>query len=210
MKEIVDLPKPLGECLIKFNKKDQRIIWEIYCELLPLIGINEFKEEQDLFIEVIDSWDNFSKFAIQKIKELGPRNLGPTIQKKGEIQIFLGSIILELINQHIRPFLGKWKRKFHQFWNSSLLQNPELDAIKRQLGYAEYNQLFKDILTLQKTLKEYSEVLYIISQVKSREKYLYAGVIIAIVGVVVFFILFYTIILPSSLGGLDLAEATGT
>ena len=206
MKEIVDLPKPFGECLIKFNKKDQIIIWEIYCELLPLIGVNEFKDEEDLFIDVIASWDNISKFAIQKIKDLGPQNFGPSIQKKGEIQIFLGSLILELINQHMRPFLKKWKEKFHHFWNRSLIQNPEIESIKRQLAFPEYSHLFKDILELQRTLKEYSEVFYIISQVKSKEKYIYAAVIIGIVATVIFIILFYTVILPTSIAGLDALE----
>ncbi len=206
LKEIVALPKPFGECLIKFNKKDQRIIWELYCELLPLIGVNEIKEEEDLLIDVIDSWDNFSRFAIQKIKDLGPRNFGPSIQKKGEIQIFLSSIILELINQHIQPFLKKWKDKFHHYWNISVTQNPEINSIKRQLAFPEYNPLFKDILELQRIIKEYSEIFYIICQITSKEKYIYAAVIIAIAATVIFLILFYTVILPSPLGGSDISD----
>ncbi|MFX0132610.1 MAG: hypothetical protein ACFFDN_03070 [Candidatus Hodarchaeota archaeon] len=208
MKETVDLPEPLGQCLIKFNRKDQKIIWEIYCELLPLIGINEINEEEDLFIDVISSWDNFYNFAVQKIKELGPKNLGPSIQKKGDIQIFLGSMILELINQHMRPFIRKWKEKFYHFWNRSLIQNPEIDSIKRQIAFPEYTQLFKEILNLQRTLKANSEVLYVISQVKSRQNYIYAAVIISVAALIIFFILFYTTILPASVG--DILEGAST
>ncbi len=146
-----------AEFEIQTNRKVKKIAWELYCELSTRVGVIDFKEIEDLFINCFDSWYAFFKFARKKVILIGP----PKKNKKGDKKYNIISIVLSLLNDQLRPFLRKWHNRFTHFWKNNIDQADDLIALQKL--YPDYNSLIEDLKQMSIKLKQTSEMLNKIS-----------------------------------------------
>ncbi len=144
------------------TKYEQKIAWELYCELGTRIGVVKFVETEDLVIICYDSWYAFFQFARAKLKNLDPR--------KKKFAKNLVTIILSLMNEQMRPFLRKWHGSFRHFWEQEA--DPTQKPIERQQAFPQYQALLTDIKDLQAKLKQTASALFKIATAEELESYI--------------------------------------
>lgn len=133
---------------IELEKTDIKLAWNIFCELQTRVGIIDFNEEEDIISICFESWYSLFKVVREQLKELKvPIKKSKSMESKN-----LDQILLSLLNDHMRPFLRKWHFNFKSYWekNYGKGKNP----IEIQKSFPKYSDLIKDILIMEKKLKE--------------------------------------------------------
>lgn len=129
---------------INSNTKNVEIVYKMYVQLKTRkIGI-KFDDENDVLIEVYDSW--YSAFC--SIREL-MMGIKPTYNNKDIINV--GDKIL---NKFTRPHLTKWQAKFRKWYEYELdkEENYELSPQEIQKKYVYYDDLVKDLKKSQEQI----------------------------------------------------------
>ena len=151
-----------AEFEINVTKREQKIAWQLYCELGTRVGVVEFVETEDLIIECLNSWYEFFQFAREKLKSLEP--------KKKKFAKNLISIVLNLLNDQMRPFLRKWHGQFRHFWEQEA--DSKVNPIERQQTFPQYPDLLKEMKETQEKLKQTASALFKIATSEELESYL--------------------------------------
>ncbi|WP_406537366.1 hypothetical protein [Methanobrevibacter sp.] len=159
--EISELKLGIGENTItlKPNQSDREIAYKLWVELstrklgLPM-DLNE-----DVIVELYNSWYAFFGVARELLKEFPISKLNNGNEKD------LVEITTELLNDVLRVHLTKWQAKFRK-WYKEELENPEnikLTPQEIQRKYDKYNELTEDMLKINDNLKYYQDILYSIA-----------------------------------------------
>lgn len=129
----------IGNSTIKltYNRKDQEVAYKLWVELSTRkIGI-PFDEENDVIVEVYNSWYEFFKIARETIKEIPAER----IPYSSEL-INLTELVL---NEGLRPHLTKWQAKFRFWYNKELEISNGVSPQEIQKNYPEIKQLVDDL-----------------------------------------------------------------
>lgn len=121
---------------VEINKNNIYAAYKIYVELVTRkIGI-PFQDD-DVINEVYDSWYN----AFGEIREL----LKEIPLNRSNIQ--LKEIVIEILNEGMRPHLTKWQAKFRAWYNNAVTEesNRKLSPQDIQKKYKNYDELVKDL-----------------------------------------------------------------
>lgn len=148
------------------NQDDRKIAYKLWIELstrkigLP-IDLNE-----DVIVELYDSWYNFFSIARELLKEF------PISKLDNDDNTDLIEITTELLNNVLRTHLTTWQAKFRKWYNEEL-ENP--DNIGKtpqeiQKEYKFYKELSADIIKINNSLKYYQGILYSIAHDKNNIK----------------------------------------
>lgn len=141
---------------IKPNDVDRQIAYKIWVELstrkigLP-INLND-----DVVVEIYNSWYNFFSVTRDLIKDV------PVSRFKRKDTEGIIRLSIDVLNEGIRPHLTKWQARFRR-WYESALDNPDYtDSTPQdiQREYSDFSHLEKDILEVNKKLIEYRKKMY--------------------------------------------------
>ncbi len=135
----VDLGIGTNSIKLKYNNIDQEIAYKIWVELnTRKIGL-KFDEENDVIIEVYNSW--YVSFG--EIRDLIKELPGGQIEKNSN----LVRLVLEVLNEGMRPYLTKWQARFRKWYNEATgnEEYKNLSPQELQKKYPQYNEMVSDI-----------------------------------------------------------------
>lgn len=153
--EIVEINEiPLGSFKLKINKKNREIAYKIWVELnTRKIGI-PYDEENDVIVEIYNSWYAFFIATRELIKDIPPN------WKSKELIV----LSTKILNDCIRPHLTKWQAKFRKWYEET--EDKGKCPQEKQKQFRDYEELVDDIKKVNKVIVEYSDALYKIAFAK--------------------------------------------
>lgn len=136
---------------IKFSREDREIAYKLWVEMSTRKIILPFDEENDVIVEVYDSWYSFFGIARGLLKDIPVEKLNSSKQ--------LISVTDRVLNKCLRPHLTKWQARFRKWYNLQLDSNSDLTPQEIQYTYPHYNELVKELKAINKNIDYYGEVL---------------------------------------------------
>ncbi len=136
---------------IKFSREDREIAYKLWVEMSTRKIILPFDEENDVIVEVYDSWYSFFGIARGLLKDIPVEKLNSSLQ--------LISVTDRVLNKCLRPHLTKWQARFRKWYNLQLDSNSDLTPQEIQYTYPHYNELVNELKAINKNIDYYGEVL---------------------------------------------------
>lgn len=151
----------IGSTTISFkpNYNDRKIAYTLWVEISTRkLGL-PIDLDEDVIVELYNSWYAFFGTARESIKEFPITKLNNNNQKD------IIEITTELLNDVLRPHLTKWQAKFRKWYSEELKKcsNENLTPQEIQSKYQYYDELTEDMLNINKNLEYYQNVLYSIA-----------------------------------------------
>lgn len=142
--------------ILRPNETDRQIAYKIWVELstrkigLP-IDLND-----DVIVEIYDSWYDFFAVTRELIKDVPVSKF----RRKDTEKIIKLSI--EVLNQGIRPHLTKWQARFRRWYETALTRDENNDSSPQdiQRKFPEFEVLRNDIEEVNYRLLRYREKMY--------------------------------------------------
>lgn len=138
------------------NNQDRQIAYKIWVELSTRkIGL-EIDLADDVIAEIYDSWYHFFSVTRELIKDVPVTKF----RRRGTEEIIRLSI--DVLNLGIRPHLTRWQARFRRWYERQLMEdvNAELHPQDIQREFPDFEELKKDMLTVNARLKHYRESMY--------------------------------------------------
>lgn len=154
----------IGKSSISFkpNHDDRKIAYKLWVELSTRkLGL-PIDLEEDVIVEVYNSWYAFFGVARELLKEFPISKLDNNNDKD------LIEITLELLNDVLRDHLTTWQAKYRK-WYSEELKKPNnlgLSPQEIQKNFGNFNELSRSLLEINENLDYYRSVLYAIAHDK--------------------------------------------
>jgi hypothetical protein len=145
---------------IKPNYEDMQIAYKLWVELSTRkIGL-PIDFENDVVVEIYNSWYEFFKLTRELIKEIPVSKV-----RKKESTRDIVRIAIEVLNEGLRPHLTKWQAKFRKWYEfeSSKEEYRELPPQQIQRKFPGYELLTKEMQEVNKRLIEYRKILKLLS-----------------------------------------------
>lgn len=144
--------------------KEQDIAWKLYVQLTTRKAAIPIDEENDIIIEVYDSWYQLFTSTRDYLIELPAHDLEDN-ENAQEIVKFS----TDVLNQGLRPHLTKWQGKFRKWYDDALNDpsNKELSPQEIQKKYIHYDDIMEDMKSVNKELSSYAKELKRFSHEKS-------------------------------------------
>lgn len=136
---------------IKFSREDREIAYKLWVEMSTRKIILPFDEENDVIVEVYDSWYSFFGIARGLLKDIPVEKLNSSKQ--------LISVTDRVLNKCLRPHLTKWQARFRKWYNLQLDSNSDLTPQEIQYTYPHYDELIKELKAINKNIDYYGEIL---------------------------------------------------
>lgn len=138
---------------ISLTEEDKQIAYNIWVELCTRkIGL-EIDFEDDVIVEIYNSWYSFFLTARNLIGSIPVEK----IEREGTFFILENS--LKILNKELRSHLTHWQaryRKWYAFKSKNDTQEPQV--IQRE--YPKYDLLVSDMKRVNKNLIEYRKIMY--------------------------------------------------
>lgn len=161
--EINEVNLGIGSNTISFkpNYTDREIAYKLWIELKTRKLVLPLDFNEDVIVEVYDSWYKFFSVTRDLIKEF-------PISKLNENEKDLVEITIDILNNVLRVHLTKWQAKFRKWYNLELKkeENNHLTPQQIQSNYEYYNEITEDMKKIYENLNYYKDVLYSISHDK--------------------------------------------
>ena len=103
---------------LKYDKKDKEIAYKLWVELSTRKIAIPFDLENDVIVEVYDSWYNFFGIARELLKEMPGNHINNSRK--------LISLTEKVLNNGLRPHLTKWQAKYRKWYNQKINQDSDL------------------------------------------------------------------------------------
>ena len=132
---------------------EKQIAYEIWVEISTRkIGL-PIDLENDVIIEIYNSWYDFFSISRELIRKIPARKLND----KGTGFIIDASI--RILNQQLRVHLTKWQARYRR-WYKSASQDVSLDPQDIQQKYPQYDLLVSSMLSTNMALIQYRKEMY--------------------------------------------------
>lgn len=139
---------------IKPNHDTTRIAHQVWTELKTRKAAVPFDEQDDVILEIYDSW--YSLFGIIRtlIKTIPAEHI-----KNNKDTKKLVNLLVDVLNLGLRPHLTKWQAKFRT-WMKQQCENNTLSPQEKQRSFPYYDELVKDLIKVNIELNKFSNALY--------------------------------------------------
>ena len=140
----------------KANAQDQQVGYMFWVELSTRkIGL-PIDEDNDVIVEVYNSWYEFFKVSRELIKGIPATKL-----QENESTQQLVRLTIHILNSDLRQHLTMWQAKYRRWWElkSADPQNSSLSPQVIQKQYPEYQALMTDMKTVNANLIAYKDRL---------------------------------------------------
>jgi len=130
----------IGNISIELDKEVIKVAHKTWVEIMTRkIGIL-FEEDYDVIVEVYNSWYQMFGIVRDLLKNIEPNKKDKNLEK-------LENILIEILNNGLRPHLTKWQAKFRRWYNYEIekKENSNISPQDIQKNFPEYNELVKDL-----------------------------------------------------------------
>ncbi|KUO51111.1 MAG: hypothetical protein APF76_16590 [Desulfitibacter sp. BRH_c19] len=155
--EVVELEITLGgmgRMLIKPSYDEMRIAHKAWVELSTRKAGLLFDEEDDVIVEVYDSWYQLFREMRVLVKEI-PIERIRTQKSTGQ----LVKVLIGALNKGLRPHLTRWQAKFRRWYEWRIEQENKNDGMltpqELQREYPHYEQLKEELKIINVELIQY-------------------------------------------------------
>ena len=141
---------------IKPNVADRQIAYKIWVELSTRkIGL-PIDFDDDVIVEVYNSWYSFFAVTRELMKEIPVSKL----RSKSTREII--RISVALLNAELRPHLTRWQARFRRWYDqeSKKEENQGVSPQDIQKTFSGYRKLTEDMLRVNNALRTYRERMY--------------------------------------------------
>lgn len=142
-----------NKCVLRYNYKDKEIAYKLWVELnTRKVGL-DFEKDNDVIVEVYDSWYKFFEITRNLFKELPVTKLQQS-QK-------LIEITETILNKYMRPHLTKYQAKFRRWYANACeeKENSLLSPQEIQSKYPDFEELTEDLQKTINLIKVYKNTL---------------------------------------------------
>lgn len=158
---ILTINAPFGLGNYQFEKarlteKELDISWKLYVQLNTRKAAIPIDEENDIIIEIYDSWYELFKSTREYLIEL------PATEIQGnENAQEIVRLSLDVLNKGMRPHLTKWQGKYRSWYDTEVQkeENQSLTPQELQRKYEHYDKMVSEIKIINKELNRYAEEL---------------------------------------------------
>lgn len=146
----------IGDTTVSFrpNRTDRQIAYAIWVELnTRKVGL-PIDPEHDVISEVYNSWYEFFGVTRELIKEVPAHKL----KSKGTRAIVWASV--QVLNEGLRPHLTRWQARYRRWYEGKLKDEDIRDPQSIQEEFPKYDDLVKDLMSINAKLIEYRKAMY--------------------------------------------------
>lgn len=158
----------MGATNICQNKEAAQLAHRAWIELATRKAAIPYDEEDDVLVEVYDSWYQLFK-ALREIVQDVPtrRRWQENVDETKVINSIVGAL-----NAGMRPHLTKWQAKFRRWYNQAIAQedNKGRSPQEIQRDYPQYSLLIEELKTASEGLAVYSDELRKIAHPRIRKR----------------------------------------
>jgi len=138
---------------LRYTSIEQEVAWKIYIELITRVSGNKLENNTGILRESLNSL-YFAFGALREVLKDSGAELAKGPFEKDELT--LTSLLLIIMNQHLRSFLSKWHPLLQEHENRN---DKGISQFKHEQNW-EHNEKFRSELShLQNGLEEYIAVL---------------------------------------------------
>lgn len=156
--EVVELEITLGgmgNMKIRPGYEEMRIAHKAWVELSTRKAGLLFDEQDDVIVEVYDSWYELFKQMRELIKDIPIERIKTNPDTGKLVKVLIGAL-----NKGLRPHLTKWQAKFRKWYEWKLEQEKGNSTSNRtpqevQRDYPEYEQLKNELKQINVELIQY-------------------------------------------------------
>ncbi len=151
--DVSEVELGVGDSKVKlsYNRKDQEIAYKIWVELTTRkIGM-KFDDQNDVILEVYDSWYQFFATTRELIKEIPA--------SKFEYSSELIQLSCKVLNEGLRPHLTHWQARFRKWYDNALKDSENRNPQDIQREYPQYEELVKDLKETNEHMIKYAELM---------------------------------------------------
>ena len=153
--EIDEAELGIGNQKIKLKRDhtDLQIAYKLWIELSTRkIGL-EIDLENDVIVEIYDSWYVFFAVARELTKEI------PVTKLKRDHTRAIVELAIKVLNAGVRPHLTRWQARFRRWYDHEAKNKPELSLQEIQQNYPHYDELVADMMKVNRQLISYKDKL---------------------------------------------------
>jgi hypothetical protein len=144
----------IGEAEFAPNEKDIQIAHEIWVELVTRKAAQPIDEENDVLVEIYDSWYELFKRVRTLIAEIPPDLLRHESSTQKVVDI-----ATKTLNTGLRPHLTMWQARFRNWYAANDGKLKEISPQELQKQYPEYKKLVADMRAINQNLISYAQEL---------------------------------------------------
>lgn len=141
----------IGRAEFTPNAQDIQIAHRIWTELITRKAALPFDPNEDVILEVYNSWYKLFSIIRVLISDI-PADLLRSHESTREI-VRISTVTL---NDGLRPHLTKWQAKYRKWCEYNDDKYKDLTPQEMQRKYPQYNDLVGDIVSLNKQLVQYA------------------------------------------------------
>lgn len=119
------------------NKEVKKVAHKAWTELITRKLALPFDQENDVIVEVYDSWYSIYNQFRTIIKELAGNN-DAEVNK-------LVNLLIEVLNTDLRNHLTKYQARFRRWYENKLAKNSDEEPQEIQKKYPKYKEIVEDI-----------------------------------------------------------------
>lgn len=152
---------PFGLGQIEFERetlsnKELDIAWKIYVQLTTRKAALEIDENEDNIEDIYNSWYELFTTTREYLTEM------PAVELRGNANAQkIVNLAIDVLNKGLRPHLTKWQKKYRKWYNQivNTQEYKDKDQQEIQKHFPEFNDLIKDMKSVNQGLMKYAEEL---------------------------------------------------
>jgi hypothetical protein len=148
----------IGSVKIKPGYDDVQIAHRAWVELVTRKAALPFDEENDVIVEVYDSWYQLFGRMRDLIKEIPAQKLRSSPDMRELVRV-----MVDALNKGLRPHLTRWQARFRRWYEARLEVDRDVPPQTLQRQFPDYDALVKDLKSINQQILEYAELLRRIS-----------------------------------------------
>jgi len=148
----------IGKVTIRPNHEIMRIAHQGYVEFITRKAGLKFDEDNDVIVEVYNSWyEMFKEFRILT-KSIPAENIRDYEDARLTMDVFIRSL-----NLGLRPHLTKYQAKFRRWYKNEEAKYPDKTPQEIQKMYPDYQNLISDLKNVNTQMLSFGSALQIIA-----------------------------------------------
>jgi len=149
----------IGRIKLRPTYEEIQIAHKAWTELATRKAAVPFDEENDVIVEVYDSWYELFGRMRELVKELPAQQL-----RRSQDTRALAMLLVDALNRGLRPHLTTWQARFRQWYEQEIKSSLGVAPQAVQRKYPDYRPLVSDLKKVNSELVQYAAVLKKLSQ----------------------------------------------
>lgn len=150
----------IGNVKIKQNKEVAQIAHKAWTEFVTRKAGLEFDPEHDVIVDIYNSWYQLFERIRALIKDIPANNV------KNKNTQALVKVLVDSLNNGLRPHLTKWQAKFRRWYEEELRKPENRTKTPQEIQklYPFYDELIRDLILINQQVISYTNEIKKIGQ----------------------------------------------